>query len=243
MGLTLNQGRQRFRLRMLWYLAIVLCVVLFLQPINYGIMRLGILILGLIIWLGALLLFWKHKVLRVISLILTAFLIALIALPGRPVDVDILRDIYVQELERYEGSPYIWGGENQLGIDCSGLVRQGLIYANFKQGLISMNPDLIRRGISLWWYDAAANALRDEYRNYTRRGLKYNSINEVDHSQIQKGDMAVTLDGEHILAYMGNQTWIQADPGYLKVIKVRTPEPENVWFRTPVYVLHWQQFE
>jgi hypothetical protein len=62
--------------------------------------------------------------------------------------------------------------------------------------------------------------------------------------------MAVTVDGEHILAYLGdsasgsrsgNRTWISADPDVQKTIEVTTPEPDNFWFNTPVYLLRWRQ--
>ncbi|MBI3986575.1 MAG: C40 family peptidase [Lentisphaerae bacterium] len=33
----------------------------------------------------------------------------------------------VQCLRRYEGTLYVWGGENRRGIDCSGLVRKKVI--------------------------------------------------------------------------------------------------------------------
>lgn len=99
------------------------------------------------------------------------------------------------------------------------------------QSSISDNPrDLYVRELS-------------RYEGYTRRGIKVTSINELDHTKITKGDMAVTIDGEQILAYLGNQIWIEADPGYLKVITVETPDPDNIWFRVPVYILHWQQFD
>ncbi len=206
-------------------------------------MRLGALILGLVVWGGVWGLFNHKKVVKIVWLFLSGFVLTMILLPGRAVDGNLMRDVYVRELDRYEGTSYLWGGENRLGIDCSGLVRQGLISANFKQGLISLNPQLIRNGISLWWYDAGADALRDEYRNYTRRGAEYESINQIDYTQIKPGDMAVSTDGQHIFAYQGNQTWIEADPGVLRVIKVKTPEPNNSWFHVPVYLLQWRQFD
>jgi hypothetical protein len=213
-------------------------------------MRLGSVIIGCIIWGSSLYLFWAKKLIRVICLIWALLVILLIMLPGSPADPDTLAAAYVRELIRYEGTPYVWGGENKLGIDCSGLVRQGLIQANWKLGVKSFNPALVRKGFEMWWYDAGADALRDEYRNYTTKMLRYDSINQLDSSILKPGDMAVTVDGEHILAYLGDSAsgsqsgkriWISADPDAQKTIKVTTPEPNNFWFNTPVYLLRWRQ--
>jgi len=238
MKFTTSKRRQVF---MLWCLLWVLFAILLVHPISYGIMRLSTLLLGGLIGLTALWLFWQKKFVRYVCLCLAFGVIIPIIGPDRPVDRDALRDAYIRELIRYEGTPYLWGGENKFGIDCSGLVRQGLIQANWKMGIKSLNPGLLRQGFAMWWYDAGADALRDEYRNLTKRGDRAESINALNHNRLQKGDMAVTVDGEHILVYTGNLTWIEADPGYQKVIRVTVPEPHNSWFNLPVYVLRWQQ--
>ncbi len=121
-------------------------------------------------------------------------------------------------------------------------MRKGLITANFQQGFLTLNPNLLRTGFWLWWYDSSAAALKDEYRNYTKKLFFSNSINAIDYKKIHSGDMAVTEDGVHILAYLGDKVWIEADPIYKKVIKVSIPETDNPWFNTPVYILRWQQF-
>lgn len=235
---TLNRRHLLIFWGVLWaFLIILLC-----QPVSYGIMRLGSVILGCVIWPSALYLFWPQKLIRTICLLWALLVSLLIIIPGSPADPNALAAAYIQELNRYEGIQYLWGGENQLGIDCSGLVRQGLIQANWKLGVKSFNPALIRKGFEMWWYDAGADALRDEYRNYTTKGIRVKSINQLDPGIIQPGDLAVTVDGEHILAYLGDRTWIEADPGEQKVIKVTTPS-NNVWFNTPVYILRWRQLQ
>src|SRR5580658_7227415 len=52
---------------------------------------------------------------------LTVLLVAVC--PGKPYDVHALRIAYVDRLRAYVGVKYVWGGENMLGVDCSGLVR------------------------------------------------------------------------------------------------------------------------
>jgi hypothetical protein len=68
------------------------------------------------------------------------------------------------------------------------------------------------------------------------------SIDETDHSKLQPGDLAVTTDGVHILAYLGNTTWIEADPILGKVIKVSVPT-DNPWFNRPVAFIRWSWLE
>lgn len=231
----------RRQLFTLWYVLLSLFIVLLVQPISYGIMRLTTLILGLLLWGGGVFLYWHKKPIPYVSLSLAIALSLFLLLPGYPADKKMLQAAYIRELQSYDSTSYVWGGENHLGIDCSGLVRQGLIQANWKLGLKTLNPALVRKAIEMWWYDAGADALRDEYRNFTKRGQQATSINDLNLNTIQPGDLAVTVDGEHILAYLGNSIWIEADPGYLKVIQVTVPEPDNLWFKVPIYVLRWQQ--
>ena len=51
--------------------------------------------------------------------------------------------------------------------------------------------------------------------------------------------MAVTDDGLHVLAYLGDSTWIQADPNAKKVIKLKAPST-NEWFGVPVKLMRWE---
>lgn len=49
----------------------------------------------------------------------------------------------------------------------------------------------------------------------------------------------MTADGLHVMAYLGNQTWIEADPDAHKVIEVVLPT-DNPWFKTPVVFVRWR---
>lgn len=178
---------------------------------------------------------------------IAAFTGALIflALPGRPVSHVALQTHYVEELKRYQGVRYVWGGENFLGIDCSGLVRKGMINALWKTGLTTANPTAARAAISLWWRDASARAMQAGYRNMTRSIGSFPSIQSLesrDTALLQSGDLAVTSNGIHILAYLGDGRWIEADPALDRVIILdqTTPDP---WLQTPVDLLRWRWLE
>jgi hypothetical protein len=77
-----------------------------------------------------------------------------------------------------------------------------------------------------------------EYQGRTRKLGDFGSLNEVEYGQLQPGDLAVTGGGQHILAYTGDKTWIQADPRVMKVVSVQAPSDDG-WFVQPVTLLRW----
>lgn len=163
--------------------------------------------------------------------------------PGKPIEAKNLRLTYLKSLRSYESTHYVWGGENKLGIDCSGLVRAGFIKANFEEGLKTFNPKLVRSAASLWWYDCSAKSLGEQYRGLTKKIIYSTGINSLDHSQILPGDMAVTIDGMHVLAFLGGDEWIEADPTFGKVVIVKAPSKDNPWLNEPVQIVRWTELE
>ncbi len=126
-----------------------------------------------------------------------------------------------------------------MGIDCSGLIRRGLIDSLFCRGIRTFNPGLVRRSLSLWWHDCTANVLGEAHDGFTVHLLDTPTVNKLDHSKILPGDLAVTSGGSHIMAYIGNNTWIEADPGVGRVITVQVPSNDNPWFHTPMKIVRW----
>lgn len=170
------QTRMQKSRRRLWVFFWLLALGLFAFPINNLPLRLGTIVVTLCALAWLLFLSRKHK--PILIGMLSAFLACGIFLicPGKTPDPLNLRDAYVRSLRTYEGTRYIWGGENRLGIDCSGLVRAALIKANFEQGLLALNPQLIRHAVSLWWNDSSAKAMGEGYRGLTRRILQTSNI-------------------------------------------------------------------
>jgi cell wall-associated NlpC family hydrolase len=159
-------------------------------------------------------------------------------LPGHAVDPELLAADYSRALRCFRGVRYVWGGESFLGIDCSGLVRKGLIWGRLMHGLRTVNGRPVRNAIDLWWHDCSALALRDGYRGWTAELFRHKNIEDADHSLLKPGDLAVTDDGVHIMAYLGNHRWIEADPDAKKVIEVVLPT-DNHWFKVPVVFIRW----
>lgn len=218
---------------------IIVAILVFLYPINIFALKLICLLIPFIILLTLALLL-KRKLIIILPLGLCAITGLIITVsPGRKFDPLTLQKRYVNELLFYEGTTYVWGGENSIGIDCSGLVRKALINACFKEGILSLNPELLREAAFLWWNDATARSLSEGYYNQTNRLGEAKSINTLDSSTLNPGTMAVTKNGIHVLAFIENNKWIQADPGAGKVISLEATS-SNSWFDSAIYLTEWQ---
>ena len=226
-------------LRATWLSALFLLIAIALYPVSNRWSRLLSVALLAGVFFGALVLFWKRPVIRWTLLAVITIAAALIFGPNRNLPaVQVMRDDYLKGLQRYDGVTYFWGGENPRGIDCSGLVRRGLIDTLFLRVVRTFHPGLVRESLSLWWGDCTAKALGNG--QLTTHVTDSPSINSLKHDQIMPGDLAVTTDGLHVLAYLGDSTWIEADPSILKVIKVQVPARDNGWFQTPVRIVRWR---
>jgi hypothetical protein len=188
--------------------------------------------------LGWIITAWRRPLWRSFLLVL-ALLIALpFVLPARSVSTTALEKTYAKSLENYLGVAYWWGGETSLGIDCSGLVRAGMMDACVREGLRTGNGMLFRFAFNLWWHDESALALGDGYQGLTVPVTLAKSLNTLDASSVQAGDLAVAGDGVHILAYLGNRRWIQADPTAGKVVITTTPS-DSPWTLGPARIVRW----
>lgn len=226
---------------LIWCACLLALVLLWVCPVTYRMNRAAMISLLVALWAGAFWL-WKSKWAKAACLGLLGLAGLAAILPGSKPESSRLRADYVRALRSYEGTSYVWGGENRFGIDCSGLVRRGLIDASLRNGFSTLNLALVRQSFSMRWYDCSAKALMEECRNQTRRLFRAESIQKLDHSKILPGDFAVTADGVHTLAYIGESVWIEADPGARKVIVVNAHE--NVgWLRLPVHIMRWRVFD
>ncbi len=150
-----------------------------------------------------------------------------------------LRKAYIKHLLTYEGCNYYWGGEWRGGIDCSGLMRRGMIDACMDLGISRLDLGLIQQAISWWWNDVSAEAMGKEYAGLTRKISEVPKLNTLDHHGLEPGIIAVTQGGHHVMAYIGEERWIEADPSEGKVIVVHAPSTANGWFRGPMRLLEW----
>ena len=227
------------RLRWLFWLVVVaLFVGVWLFPVSSGFTRVSGIWLFLVVWFGLVALVWRKRIARFTMIGITAMSVIFLLLPGKTRrDKAVLRSGYVAGLLRYEGDRYFWGGESPKGIDCSGLIRRGLIDSLFLRGVRTLDAGLVRHALWLWWHDCTARELGEGH-GMTTLLLETPSINALDHARISPGDIAVTANGLHVMAYLGDKRWIEADPSFERVLTITVPT-ENGWFREPMKIVRW----
>jgi len=229
-------------LSLLWVLVLTIFVANWLYPPSTLITRSVGIVLFLILWGGLLGLFWSHRNYRFLTIAITVSAVIFVILPGHnSSSISELRFEYTCALKQYRGVKYYWGGESPKGIDCSGLVRRGLIDSFFVNGIKTLNPRLVRYSLWLWWNDCTAKDI-GKCIGFTSYITNTPNLNKLDPNTILPGDLAVTDSGSHILANLGDRMWIEADPLIGKVVVISTPS-ENVCFFEPMKIVRWKPLQ
>lgn len=223
------------------FLLLILLIILFFDPINRTSTKYLFLLTSTLFFITTIYVFKKNLYIKLLTILFSIIFLFIFAFEGKKIEVSVLREQYIKDLEKFENTPYLWGGESIFGIDCSGLIRRGIMDANLKLGIKTLNPLLVREAISMWFYDIAADSMMNEYRNTTQYVFSGKSVNELDYSKILPGDFMVTQNGVHTMAYIGDKIWIEADPGFAKVLKVKVPEKDLMWFKIPTKIMRWKQ--
>ena len=216
--------------------------LLLLYPVRIGITRPAILASSLLIYALLLLCLWKKRPLRYILLTLAALPMIFVSLPGRPADSTALQSTYTSTLRSYTHTRYVWGGENHLGVDCSGLIRAAMVDTQFKESIATLNPTLLRESAWLWWNDIAARDMPAGYNNRLLPLFSSDKIRQSGLDSLHPGDLAATADGSHVFAYLGNNRWIEADPISLRVTEWNTAD-RPAYLDRPLTFLRWRCLE
>lgn len=210
---------------------------LLLYPINSIMVRVPTLALVPIIWLTVVALVSPLRWLRNAVLALPVIACVALTFPGRFIDEDDLRQRIVVALRSYEGVTYVWGGENGMGIDCSGLVRRARRDAEWSSAWARADAGAARRALSLWWNDQSAKAMGENEGATTVPLGTVPKLADCPRGRYRPGDFAV-LGGVHVLAALGDGVWIEADPALGKVVILR-PGDTNAWLHQPAQLTRW----
>ncbi len=226
--------------RLMWFLAagqVVVLVGLALYPINSIMIRVPILGLGCTLWATALALAWPYLRWRWSVAALPLVMGLVLVLPGRAVNTADLRARMVVALRHYDGVTYVWGGENAVGIDCSGLVRRARMDAEWSYAFAHLDPGAIRRALSLWWFDQSALAMGQLDRGTTVHLGDVADLATCPQDRYLPGDFAI-LGGVHVVAALGEGTWIEADPSAEKVL-ILPSGSDNSWLKQKATLVRW----
>lgn len=218
-------------------------IALPLQPVASTLHRLAFAACLGVLWFSLLALFRNKRPVRYALIGMALIATGLFALPARPIQQDELRGDYVRRMKELSGTRYIWGGESARGIDCSGLPRKALRDALLAYSLRHVDGGTLRMFAKHWWFDASAKALGEGYRGYTGPLAGTGTIAAMPYDGLEPGDLAVTVDRVHILAYLGGDQWVQADPGLGVVAILNGRSDKNGWFGVPVTMHRWSVLE
>ena len=226
----------------LYFCCAALLIGLLIYPVRSGPVRLLIVVSAVVAVCGAPF-FLRSKAARVVVLgMIALFCVAIAFLPGRSANPAELKSAYLKALRRYEGTRYVWGGENSRGVDCSGIVRAAWFDGQLRVGLSSANPQFVRDALSIWWFDASARELAAGYSGRTRAMHSAPGIRANKDEGLLPGDFAIVARGVHALVYLGDQTWIESDPGAQKVIVIKRTDA-NAWLDSSAVFVRWKQFD
>ena len=114
---------------------ILLTIALNVYPIRTGSIRLALAALPLILLVQGSMLLLRPSLAILTVVVVGTSALAIAVAPGNTADPSALSAAYIGCLKRYEGAKYVWGGETNRGIDCSGLVRCGLMDAYLHEGI------------------------------------------------------------------------------------------------------------
>lgn len=213
---------------------IAICISI---PESFGLIRLALILTSLYL---ACYVIYVARILYLRLLIGSLFLLTVVVAIWNKDSVLVPSDQYAIALKSYTGTPYVWGGESDKGIDCSGLLRRAYIYACINVFRGSGNLGYLANAFDVWLNDSSAINLLEGYSGRTEKINDVSSINEISGIDLRIGDLAVTANGIHCLAYVGNNEWISADPGVKSVIILKAPDRSFGFYKCKVAICRWK---
>ncbi|MHB9134442.1 MAG: NlpC/P60 family protein [Armatimonadota bacterium] len=233
----------------LWFWAVVISIVILFfgttnpltRLIHAGTLALG-LFTGLLFLHG---LYLTRRWTRIPILAFAMLFLGWVFFAGRPYDVAGLRTAYLSRLRAFTGTRYVWGGETHFGVDCSGLARTALWEAMVVEGVREGNPRLLGPLLwNFWGKDISARAMGEGVYGFTRNVGSTTKLAGDSKLITQPGDLGVTEDGVHVLIYLGDGQWIEANPDDGRVvINAATADSPRAYFNDAITIMRWRMLE
>lgn len=228
-----------------WGLALLLTagwLAMVVQPIHARITCVATLALAALAWVAWLRVPKARKPALVLGQVIILAGMLMMWLPGNPAsNRDALAARFVLRLDQTAGWRYQRAGENRLGVDCSGLVRHAWRIALWQEAWNQRHAGWAREAVHNWWFDAGARAMGEEYQGRTRKVMDAPSLDAARTGPLQPGDLAVTLQENHLLAHLGEGRWIQADPSARRVTILDPGQVERAWANIPMRIVRWRE--
>ncbi len=165
-------------------------------------------------------------------------------LANKPPNEEDLRGYYLKQLKSFKGARYVGGGETHIGIDSSGLARAALWQGMLKEGVKEFNPYLLGPRLwKFWWRDMSASDILSRKYGYTEFICNVDKLAGYNHSRLNRGDLAIAGGGMHVLIYIGDSQWIEANPDDGKVvINKAAADSKRQYFNMKVTIMRWWIF-
>lgn len=178
------------------------------------------------------------------ALFFLALFVLWAVLSNKPPNAESLRQIYYNRLHAYIGTPFVRGGETNLGIDPSGLARAALWQAMSREGIKEFNPRLLGSELwRFWWRDLSIGDIANGKYGYTRTIGHAPKLAGYDTTYLEVGDMAVAGDSQ-VIIYYGREQWIEASPADRRVVVNKAPaNSRRGYFNVPVRLVRWRILE
>jgi hypothetical protein len=118
-------------------------------------------------------------------------------------------------------------------------MRAAMIDASFHESIARFNPALARHAIWLWFNDCSAHAMGEGKGGAEIIFPRPAAIASLPPGTLQPGDMATIGDGSHVIAYLGKFTWIEADPGTMRVVMWEQSDRGD-WMNAQLTFVRWK---